>query len=538
MATSTDLRAAIDDVQEQLDQGVVGEQLGISDDSINSGEGQGLYERAGALPWWVISSIVHSVLFLLAALITVSVPAANQEHLVIRSSVIKKEPPKYDPQKKRAIFKNEVEVMSEQQVEKPVVVHEDVEVTDHFETDDNMDMATAAGREDAISDIPLGGTGSTGSMGVGASGGLAGRYGYRGGGGRKRAVARYGGSPATESAVEAALRWLARHQEKDGHWDWRKHLPPGGGAYSEGGQVGVTGLAMLAFLGAGHTGKSGPFRDNVRRAQAWLISKQDARTGEIKAKKATPHARSYNHPMAALALVEAYGMTKDYALKDPAEKALNFVVAWQNPGAGWRYGPRDGNNDPSVTGWMLMVAKSGKIAGFKVPASVYSGGLSYLNLSTYKKGSKAGKTHYRYGNGSSYGRWESMTSVSIFCRLLMGFSRNEPLLKKQADWLSTAPPDWEKSNDHTSHSEYYWYYGTLAMFQMGGKYWKDWNKAMKPTLVNNQRKGGPMNGSVQDVDGSWDPYSRWGKYGGRVYTTAINALSLEVYYRYLPLYAR
>ncbi len=533
MATSTDLRSAIDEIQEQFSgEEIAGEEISSEEAGDFVGD---IGSRVGALPWWVISAVVHSVLFLLAALITVSVPAAKQDSIIIRSTMIKKDPPKYDPMKKRDVFKQPHEVISKEAVttDKPLVLHEEVEVSDHFETDDNMDSATAAGNEDAISDIPLGGTGSTGSMGVGASGGLAGAFGYRGGGGRKRAVARYGGSPATESAVEAALRWLARHQEEDGHWDWKKYLSPKGGAYSKGGEVGVTGLAMLAFLGAGHTAKSGLFRDNVRRAQAWLISKQDGKTGEIKAKRASGYARSYNHSMAALALVESYGMTKDYALKVPAEKALNFVVAWQNPGAGWRYSPRDGNSDPSVTGWMLMVAKSGKIAGLKVPASVYSGGLSFLNLSTYKNGSKAGKTDYL-----KYGRWESMTGVSVFCRLLMGFSRTEPLLKKQAEWLSTAPPDWEKSKDNTSHSEYYWYYGTLAMFQMGGEQWKDWNKAMKPTLVNNQRQGGPMDGSVQDVDGSWDPYSRWGKCGGRVYTTAINALTLEVYYRYLPLYGK
>jgi hypothetical protein len=364
---------------------------------------------------------------------------------------------------------------------------------------------------------------------------MAGCFGYRDGGGRKRAVARFGGSPATESAVEAALRWLKRHQEPDGHWDSKKY---GAKSYGRGGDVGVTGLGLLAFLGAGHTAKAGRFRDNVRRAQAWLIKQQDPKTGEINQKRAGKNARPYNHAMAALALAEAYGMTKDPTLREPAQKAMDCVSKWQNPYEGWRYRPRDGDNDPSVTGWMLMVVKSAKIAGLKVDLAAYQGGLKYLNLSTYKKGRREGKTHYRFGNGGSYGRWQSMTSVSLFCRLLMGYQRTEPLLKKQADWLATDLPDWEKSKKNQSHSEYYWYYGTLAMFQMGGKHWTDWNTAMKKTLLGHQRKGGPMDGSVNDVDGSWDPYSLWGECGGRVYTTAINALSLEVYYRYLPLYSK
>jgi len=86
---------------------------------------------------------------------------------------------------------------------------------------------------------------------------------------------------------------------------------------------------------------------------------------------------------------------------------------------------------------------------------------------------------------------------------------------------------------------YYWYYGTLAMFQMGGKSWKQWNAKMKAALLPNQRKGGPVDGSLQDVDGSWDPVSWLCRHSGtRVYTTAVNALSLEVYYRYLPMYGK
>ena len=76
---------------------------------------------------------------------------------------------------------------------------------------------------------------------------------------------------------------------------------------------------------------------------------------------------------------------------------------------------------------------------------------------------------------------------------------------------------------------YYWYYGTLAMFQMGGTHWRAWNKSMKSALVNHQRGSG-------DEKGSWDPIGAWGFAGGRVYSTAINVLSLEIYYRYARVF--
>ena len=86
---------------------------------------------------------------------------------------------------------------------------------------------------------------------------------------------------------------------------------------------------------------------------------------------------------------------------------------------------------------------------------------------------------------------------------------------------------------------YYWYYGTLCMFQMGNQYWSDWNKNIKGILVDNQRKGGPMDGTAKDVDGSWDPIGGGNiQMGGRVFSTALGTLTLEVYYRYLPIYSK
>jgi len=533
MATSTDLRAAIEEVQNQLPEGQL------------DGELEGVYEadfatkleqRVGALPWWVISAVVHSVIFLLATLLTVALPKPQLDEVTITADVARKEQPEYDPKKKRDIFKNPQDVEHETQVENPVVVHEQTEVTDHFETENDMDNQNARGQEDAISDIPLGGTGVTGSMGVGG-GGMAGCFGYRDGGGRKRAVARFGGSPATESAVEAALRWLARHQEADGSWNCLKYSANERGR-ARGGDVGVTSLALLAFLGAGHTARAGRFRDNVRRAQAWLVSRQDEKTGEVGPKKKASIGRAYNHGMAALALAEAYGMTRDPKLRGPAQKAIDCVSAWQNPYSGWRYNPRDGDSDPSVTGWMLMAIKSAKISGLRTDSAAFQGGTKFLDSATVKKGSNAGRTLYRHSGGSS-GRWQAMTSVSLFCRLLMGYRRSDAALVRQADHLASEPPDWKTmAGQDQGHTMYYWYYGTLAMFQMGGRHWEGWNPKMKSALLPNQRRGGPMDGSTKDVDGSWDPVSYWGLRGGRVYTTAVNALTLEVYYRYLPLYSK
>jgi Squalene-hopene cyclase C-terminal domain/Prenyltransferase and squalene oxidase repeat len=528
MATSTDLRAAIEEVQNQLpDEQLAGDVDGLYEADFATR----IEERVGALPWWVISAVVHSVIFLLCTLIGVALPPPNMDEVTITTDMAKQEEPKYDQKKKRDIFKNPQEVKAETQVENPVVVHEQTEVTDHFETDNNMDNQNARGSEDAISDIPLGGTGVTGSMGVGG-GGMAGCFGYRDGGGRKKAVARFGGSPATESAVEAALRWLARHQEADGQWDAEKWE---GGKSVSGGRivsnVSVSALAVLAFLGAGHTHKAGKFKDNVNRGLKWLASKQLPSGAFVREGSGY---QVYDHCTGALTLAEAYGMTKDPALRTPAQKGVDYVLKIQEPYGGWRHG---GYRSTSVMGWAVMALKSAKIAGLKVDGNGFQGATNRLDQVTDPASGKVGYTRRGQYN---YGRGLVMTGVGMVCRQFMGVPNTSPVLRKQAALLVVDPPKWEaKSRTGSSvQNLYHWYYGTLAMFQMGGEGWKKWNKALKPTLVNNQHKGGPMDGSIRDIDGSWDPYAGWAPTGGRVYSTALGALSLEVYYRYLPMYSK
>ena len=111
----------------------------------------------------------------------------------------------------------------------------------------------------------------------------------------------------------------------------------------------------------------------------------------------------------------------------------------------------------------------------------------------------------------------------------LGVNRIE--LTPLADSLIKELPTWGAYN--INNDMYKWYDTTLALFQYGGDHWKKWNMAMSKVLVDNQRKGGPLDGSLQDVDGSWDfEGDFWGRNLGRIYTTAMGAFCLEVYYRY------
>jgi hypothetical protein len=536
MNISTNLQSAIDEIHPQIDNDIQSAENQLIEEYPTESSSN-LAIKVGAIPWWVISTTVHSVLFLLAALITVSVPTPKQDNIIIRSSMIKKDPPKFDPMIKRDVFKNPNQVKSVEAVttDKPLVVHEDVEVSDHFESDSDMDAATAAGNEDAISDIPLGGTGSTGSMGVGASGGMSGVFGYRGQGGRKRAVKRFGGSEATESAVEAALRWLARNQEPDGSWNYLKHGGKDKFEKIARYNIAMTGIATEAFLGAGYTHKNGKFRDTVKRALSWLKKQQgdDGRFAKL----------NYTQGLATLPLVEAYGMTKDPMLKEAAQKGVDAILEGQRPYEAWHYNSDpDGKkyNDTSVSSWQIQTVKSARTAGLKINGMPFQGMLNWIDFAQDLKGRGVMPYQGSVKNGKKGGGGLATTAIAAMSRMYIGQTKDHPGVSKAIKIFTTGNglPKWTpKGKFGRGNSRfYYWYYATLACFQSGGEPWKIWNKAMTKELLEHQCQ--LAKGCAPKDDGSWPPEFGNDHRSGRVWTTAVGALIMEVYYRYTPMFGK
>ncbi|MEZ6197383.1 MAG: prenyltransferase/squalene oxidase repeat-containing protein [Planctomycetota bacterium] len=345
------------------------------------------------------------------------------------------------------------------------------------------------------------------------------------------------------TAIDMALNWLARHQSPDGRWDadgFMNHGDPALGPLCDGPgdalhDVGLTGLALLNFLGAGETHRSGEYRDTVRRAQTWLLGQQDAE-GCFGSRSTAQF--TYDHAIAALALCEAYGLTKSPLLKDGATRGVRFCLASQNPGAAWRYGVADGESDTSVTGWMLMVFVSAEMAGIPVGEAPKRWALDWLEEMTDPG---TGRTGYRERGGRPsraesrraafpVAESEAPTAVALLSRVLGGQDpAKHRTLRSGAELLRAKLPRWNESEG--SIDMYYWYYGTLAMYQVGGKHWDAWHRALEDAVVETQR-GSRDEGEPDNFTGSWDPKGAWGENGGRVYSTAIMTLSLEVYYLY------
>ena len=360
---------------------------------------------------------------------------------------------------------------------------------------------------------------------------------------RKKKLKQRGGSAKTEEAVLRGLRWLARHQDADGKWNvdqfdqncQDKEAKCDGVGFPTY-DAGVTGLALLAFLGTGHTHQGGDFQDTVARGLGWIQSLQkeggqyDGALGYVEVKKGIPKEEwVYNHAICTMAICEAYALTEDSSLKTTAERAVTLIQWARDPELAWRYGIRSDDNDTSVTGWMVQALKSAERAGLRVSEAAYEGAREWLDKVT----AKSGVTGYRAPDGaSSYlpkqqGKYDPvpcMTAVALFTRILTGQRKSETVIGKGKKILRRNTPTWAEEHNRNVNM-YYWYYGTYAMFQFGGSTWRNWNKAMQKALLPKQKQEG-------EADGSWDPVGEWGIAGGRIYSTAISVLTLESYYRY------
>jgi len=542
-----------------------------------------LIMRLGGTPWWFVSVALHALVLLFVGLLALSIRSDDDQQVIVVTHLEHPPQPPEQPeeQKVRDILENpRVDSADPQLDQLNLIVPQDLvtPLADHVETPNDSPMNSAAGVPDSqvynpTSSEDAGGGGNEGSaalddtigisgagskgFGGGSGGGVGtgfgtgkgsgtGGFGQRGEGGRAALVRRGGGGPATESAVNKGLEWLAKHQEEDGHWDARKHSATC--AEQEWVDTGMTSIALLAFLGAGHSEKVGKYRDNVRRAVQWLVSKQK-KEGALKGGWVTV---MYANGMATQALAEAYGMAKNPEVKKAAQAGVEYLESAQHEYMAWDYyAGKDINlrNDTSVTGWQVMALKSARAAGLKVDELAFEGAVNWLNIgqdlpkdvgdvaSDFTGGLMAYQGT-KAGGADAHSRSLSMTAAAAMMRIFLGQKIDHPGILGPCNIMTTKNKDGRNNLPcrnayvnipNSGIDYYYWYYGTFATFQVGGDPWKKWNAALKETLLGLQRKDG-------DADGSWDPEGT-GRIpdGGRVFSTALAVLSLEVYYRFLIL---
>lgn len=344
---------------------------------------------------------------------------------------------------------------------------------------------------------------------------------------RDALVEKRGGSEQTERAVRAALGWLANAQSDSGGWDASRFGAgaarivlgedrQGAGANAD---SGITGLALLAFLGSGHTHTGGSYTHEVAAGLEYLRQRQRS-DGSLYG-NAHFFARMYCHSMATFAVCEAYALTKDQRLKPMAQAAIRYTLSQQHTtDGGWRY-QRGDTGDTSQLGWQLMTLKSAQLAGLEIPHVTWTRVDHFLRR--VRRGRNGGLAAYRPNSPVS----RSMTAEALFCRQLQQEQQQGQLsdaaVQEAVAMVATELPTAGRRN------LYFWYYATLALQRsqnqsaQTAEAWEKWNHALTAALL-----------STQQDDGSWDTRTAWGGCGGQVYTTALSALCLEVYYRYNP----
>ncbi len=348
---------------------------------------------------------------------------------------------------------------------------------------------------------------------------------------RHRLALAGGGTAASEAAVERGLAWLAAHQFDEGGWQFNlEACPQCAGACRHSGfrssTTDSTGLALLCFLGAGYTHREGPYQETVANGLYYLQQKMLLTSigGDLRDKTLLAgrndgilldptNGNMYSQGIATLALCEAYAMTRDKNLASPAQKAADFIVHAQHEQGGWRYEPGM-PGDLSVTGWQITALKSASLGKLKVPREVWYRAADFLDRVQEDRGAT-----YGYQKPTSNKR--TMTVVGLFSRMMLGWPHDHrPLLKGVALLAEQSP--------HQNHM-YFNYYASQVLRHHGGSGWKRWNPRMRDYLVKRQATSG-------HETGSWYIDEDWSTQGGRLYTTTLSILTLEVYYRYMPMY--
>ncbi|HYE21505.1 MAG TPA: prenyltransferase/squalene oxidase repeat-containing protein [Tepidisphaeraceae bacterium] len=311
----------------------------------------------------------------------------------------------------------------------------------------------------------------------------------------------------TEALIKGAVKWLAAKQQPNGSWTTgRDNSHP----------VAMTGYTLMAMMAAGHLPGEGEYGKQVTKGMNYLMScvRSDGyitNGGE---------SNMYNHGIAAIALAELYGQTRDPKLKVKLEAAIKLIVNCQNNQGGWRYRPAIVDGDISVTVLQLVACRAALNSGIEVPQSTIDKGVSFVKLCYEPK--SGGFTYQPRGNPPGFAR----TAAAIYSLQVCG-KYDDKEVATGAKYLLDL-----KLNPSGEWFTYGNFYAAPAMYMIGGETWRQWYAKMKEQLID---KAGAKLKREGDMT-YWDPFDGQGV--GPVYATAVYTTILSMPYHYIPLYQR
>lgn len=356
--------------------------------------------------------------------------------------------------------------------------------------------------------------------------GLApGQMANRSGAGRAAAIGAHGGKwgQYAEAAVLRALEWLRLNQNKDGSWGTND-------------KQAMAGLGILTFLAHGETTASEKYGPTVERAIRYLISIQTEK-GEFlptdPKNGIDSTGETYSQAICVYGISEAYGMTRIPSLKSVMEKGVQVIIDGQQAKGGFDYKFAKGaRRDTSLCGWCCQAMKAAYIAGAENPKLHDAMELAVQDL---KSAQKADDGSFYYSQIGASHSTHSITAVAVLSMQLLGHG-GDPEVKRGLDFLGGASCNWKSPPDWPMYA---WYYISQTKFHQGGANWSNWNNQFAPQFIRNQI----IDANNPAVNGSWNsaglglPPGNSGRENMHpVYATTLAALTLQVYYRFLPTY--
>lgn len=349
-------------------------------------------------------------------------------------------------------------------------------------------------------------------------------------------------------SVNKGLRHLASIQNADGSWSnnvgnklgTRYQVNRDGWGRPH---LGVTAIACMAFMAAGHTPDRGEYKRNVGSGLAFIMANVDAETGWISANG----TRMYEHAFCSMCLAEVYGMTRDPVVLGKLRSAIQFIVKSQNQQGAWRYVPHQQDSDMSICVCQLQALRAAANVGVVVPIEIINSAKEYVRRSYM--------TNFRSEPGSfSYQiDWDgrstfALTAAGIVALQSMGeydshsydvqgtttTVRRTLDLRQSIRYLEQNRPD-QRLGGLSPRSRLpnygFWYghyYAAQAMYQyqfVDARAWTEWNNRNRENFMALQHP----NGAWTDEIGGWDPDTN-------SYATAMACLVLSIPRGYLPIF--
>jgi hypothetical protein len=277
----------------------------------------------------------------------------------------------------------------------------------------------------------------------------------------------------------------------------------------------------------GVAAKDDPNRLAMLKAAHWLKTQQE-KNGLLGTANTVSYI--YGHAIGTLALCAVSAATDSAEAREAARLAIGYIEHHRNPYGVWRYTPRAGDNDTSVTTWCVLADIAGLELGLEVDRRALQHAAIWFDSVTDPRTGQAG--YSKAGEGSSRpvdkvkqfpaAKSEAMTAAGLLCRLALGQAQGDvPVIAPAADRLLAKPPEWDPKSGAVD--ECYWFLASEALRHFGGEQREKWNGKLVEALLAGQCKDGA-------AAGSWDPIGPWGEEGGRVCTTALAVLSLQSLY--------